>query len=1171
DTPESIYHEIERLSPRPSPNIQLTSNTRQGPAPTPAGENLANQSKARQLVAEARALQQQDRLVEARDKIAEAQRLGVAFRADEDNPNLLYQQTAFLARQRIDGLVHHAGEIIRYGTQAPAVRCQQAEKDLGQARQLAAAFGQDMQPIERTLLMVNQLRNGGGVTLVGAPPTPGGMLPAPSIDQGRTGAGPTGPSVGPASPPVGMPSEALQKLDQARLELSKGETTLARRLAEEAINGGAREQGLAVLRSIDAEERGQQALSANRAFEAVVAAYHRREYRQASLMLAAIDTKSLSPRNQVRLREILNTAEMQQPGGRGSAIALTGARDTQTPGGKEPDLNPQTTLPTKIPGDAGRARATDDAQPSMLERTKAIREVKFQQLRDQGMKVQSDALERFRSGQTEEAVAMLQDYLGQLAEEQLDPGQLTLLRRPIESRVQQFRLMKAQVDFANNSNASLRESKDRRLRAQNAEQVKQKSVADLMKQYNELFRLGKYDEAEALAMRVKELDPDNPMATAAVTMARMQRNKDTYQRNKQTKEDAFENIMNDTDDIGPENVVRDGVSFEKDPERRRRIHNRKSLDELETLPMPRKTTSEKNIERKLTSPVTVSFVNAPLRDVIEYIRADQALNVYVDEPALAEKGINQDLPVTIKLENIALKSALNLLLHSVHLTYVVGDDVLKITTEDHARGKLEQRVLQVTDLVLAVENFGTVGVTPASDLGMEAINQPVVGSPSPVTGPYSLNSGQQVGTPAGPGSMANGGSGFASEAGSGGNVKVSKSRAQTHEDMLIKLITNTVAPRSWAEQGGPGSIDYHPMTMSLVINQTPDIQDQVADLLAALRRLQDQEVAVEVKFISIAEDFFERIGVNFNMNIINKRGSTLQAQPLLTSGNFMPPGFINQFAPGNFLSGLTPAGTLTSDLNIPITQNTYGPAIPPFGGYPGVPGFGGLTMGLAFLSDIQVFLFMEAVQGDIRSNVMQAPKLTLFNGQTGNIQVQDFQFFVVGVQVIPQLGQFTYFPQTTLFPLGVQLTIQAVISADRRFVRLSMTPSMSNVVNGEVNLFPVVTPIFPLFDGTATGQPVVFTQFVQQPRLTRVSVQTTVAVPDGGTVLMGGLKRLSEGRNEFGPPILSKIPYLNRLFRNTAYGRSAESLLIMVTPRVIIQAEEEEKQTGYTPPPQVVP
>ena len=36
-----------------------------------------------------------------------------------------------------------------------------------------------------------------------------------------------------------------------------------------------------------------------------------------------------------------------------------------------------------------------------------------------------------------------------------------------------------------------------------------------------------------------------------------------------------------------------------------------------------------------------------------------------------------------------------------------------------------------------------------------------------------------------------------------------------------------------------------------------------------------------------------------------------------------------------------------------------------------MPGF---SLGLAFLSEIQVFLFMEAVQGDNRVNVMQAPR-----------------------------------------------------------------------------------------------------------------------------------------------------------------------------------------------------
>ena len=80
------------------------------------------------------------------------------------------------------------------------------------------------------------------------------------------------------------------------------------------------------------------------------------------------------------------------------------------------------------------------------------------------------------------------------------------------------------------------------------------------------------------------------------------------------------------------------------------------------------------------------------------------------------------------------------------------------------------------------------------------------------------------------------------------------------------------------------------------------------------------------------------------------------------------------------------------------------------------------------------------------------------------------------------------------------------------------------------------------------------------------TVTTTVSVPDGGTVLLGGIKRLREGRNEFGVPILSKIPYINRLFKNVGLGRTTDSLMLMVTPRIIIQEEEEERLLGTRQP-----
>ena len=239
-------------------------------------------------------------------------------------------------------------------------------------------------------------------------------------------------------------------------------------------------------------------------------------------------------------------------------------------------------------------------------------------------------------------------------------------------------------------------------------------------------------------------------------------------------------------------------------------------------------------------------------------------------------------------------------------------------------------------------------------------------------------------------------------------------------------------------------------------------------------------------------------------------------------------------------------------------------AVPPFGQFPNIPGGnGGVDLGIAFLSDIQVFLFMEAAQGDQRTNVMQAPKLTLFNGQTSTITINDIQFFVTSVQVLQIGGQVVFVPTNTPVPTGgVTMTISAVISADRRYVRLSLTPNLTNLASANITLFPITTFITPVFEGGAQGQPIPFTQFIQQPTFTTVTVQTSVSVPDGGTVLLGGLKLLNEGRNEFGPPILSKIPYLDRLFKNVGYGKDTSSLLLMVTPRIIINSEEEFLQTG---------
>src|SRR5262245_62953084 len=47
--------------------------------------------------------------------------------------------------------------------------------------------------------------------------------------------------------------------------------------------------------------------------------------------------------------------------------------------------------------------------------------------------------------------------------------------------------------------------------------------------------------------------------------------------------------------------------------------------------------------------------------------------------------------------------------------------------------------------------------------------------------------------------------------------------AKTCEADLIKLVQTTVAPQTWATMGGSGTIEYYPVGMALVANETPDV------------------------------------------------------------------------------------------------------------------------------------------------------------------------------------------------------------------------------------------------------------------------------------------------------------------------------------------------------------
>ncbi len=85
------------------------------------------------------------------------------------------------------------------------------------------------------------------------------------------------------------------------------------------------------------------------------------------------------------------------------------------------------------------------------------------------------------------------------------------------------------------------------------------------------------------------------------------------------------------------------------------------------------------IDRHLNMLVTHQFKNIPLMDVLEEMHDRYGLKIAIDKKALAHKGIDASRLVSIKLEQMPLKSALRLLLNNVGLSYVVKDDVVQIS------------------------------------------------------------------------------------------------------------------------------------------------------------------------------------------------------------------------------------------------------------------------------------------------------------------------------------------------------------------------------------------------------------------------------------------------------------------------------------------------------------
>ncbi len=582
-------------------------------------------------------------------------------------------------------------------------------------------------------------------------------------------------------------------------------------------------------------------------------------------------------------------------------------------------------------------------------------------------------------------------------------------------------------------------------------------------------------------------------------------------------------------------------------------------------------------------------------EVLAWIREQSRLSINVNWNALSVLGVDRTTDTLgISLQNARIETVLKLLLDNVggaegQLDYDVLDGIVRISTREDLDRNTSTRVYDVSDLLLKIPSFrseseglgglggglgGGGGYGGSGGLGGGGLGGGLGGG----GGGYGGGGGGYGG--GGGGGYGGGGS---SGSGSEDNEEGDEEREEIIAD-LEDLIKAQVQPDTWEPDGTLGSLDV--WNDRLIVTHTSRAHQQLIELLRQLRESKDLQVAVESKFVRLQNNYLERIGVDLDIvlnqgnagfdNALTEDGTfardPVTGVPLLQPRRFTELGFGptvpalgTPFTQTGLAQpyqnvGLVPAGSPQNwwdqhTTPVPLLNNTLGLAEPRSTGVPGTlvgsdatPGF---QMFGSFLDNLQVDFLLRATQMDARSSIVDAPRLVTFNNRGAYITVQTLSYYVALPGYLPASGSGVggqaaggRDPTVSSVPKGRTLDVTPTVSADRRYVTMTVRPLVTDVR-------------FSVFPG-ATGP-------LQLPEQDITLLRTSVNVPDRGWVLLGGLKQAGETEVVAGVPLVSKVPILKRAYTNQSQVKDESILLILMKPTIIVQGEQEEEAFEGSP------
>ena len=317
-----------------------------------------------------------------------------------------------------------------------------------------------------------------------------------------------------------------------------------------------------------------------------------------------------------------------------------------------------------------------------------------------------------------------------------------------------------------------------------------------------------------------------------------------------------------------------------------------------------------------------------------------------------------------------------------------------------------------------------------------------------------------------------------------------------------------------------GSVTFDERTNTIVIR---DIARGIEDATDLVRELdvQSPQVLIESNIVEATEDFARALGVQWGYRFV---ASPQTGNP--TGLNF--PGTVGVGGSGLGLGTPPPPFGTAGTLPVPFLADFPVPGN--FGSGFGVGNGSALDMALGSIDGSQSLnARLTALEEAGKGKVISRPRVITMNNVAATIQ----SLTILRVK-LPSTG--TVINTGTGGAAGSASTATEKINTG---ITLVVTPQVSS--DGYVLLNIYAKSSLPDFSHTVDGIP---------SEISR-EANSNVLIPNGETVVLGGIFRSTDQDNTSGIPYLNNIPVLGWLFKNVRKTRHHEELLVFLSPKIV--------------------